>query len=193
MCGVSLRISCQRSDLDISSVIFELNGVMTIDGPSTEAEQRYIFGDPVVGRRERSFACATRAPRDTPALGDHGLHAALGCRCRGVDSASRSSILSTAKPVRGAGASEPDKHIVHVLVGCRGPAAAGRHRGCGAETGMRALSRSRAGVHGPSHVAGSRGTGTAAVVRCGTGPTERARCFPPISGFSRAALARSRA
>ena len=155
--------------------------------------QRYIFGDSVVGRRERSSACATRAPRDTPALSDHGLHAALGCRCRGVDSASRSSILSTAKPVRGAGASEPDKHIVHALVGCRGPAAAGRHRGCGAETGVRALSRSRAGVHGPAHVAGSRGTGTAAVVRCGTGPTERARCFPPISGFSRAALARSRA
>ena len=100
MCGVSLRISCQRSDLDISSVIFELNGVQAIDGPSTEAEPKIIFGDPVVGRRERSFACATRAPRDTPALGDHGLHAALGCRCRGVDSASRSSILSTAKPRR---------------------------------------------------------------------------------------------
>ena len=122
--------------------------------------QRYIFGDSVVGRRERSSACATRAPRDTPALSDHGLHAALGCRCRGVDSASRSSILSTAKPVRGAGASEPDKHIVHALVGCRGPAAAGRHRGCDAETGVRALSRSRAGVHGPSHVAGSSGLGS---------------------------------
>jgi hypothetical protein len=151
------------------------------------------LGSGLVGRRERSFACATRAPRDTPALGDHGWRTALGCRCRGAVCTALSSIIPTATQARGTGASEPGKLSVPAAVGCRGPAAAGRRRGCGAETGVRALSRSRAGVHGPSHVAGSRGTGTAAVVRCGTGPTERARCFPPISGFSRAALARSRA
>ena len=155
--------------------------------------QRYIFGDSVVGRRERSSACATRAPRDTPALGDHGLHAALGCRCRGVDSASRSSILPTAAQVRGAGASEPDKPIVHALVGFRRPVAAGRHRSCGAESRVRALARCRAAVLYPAQVAGSRGHGTAAVVRCGTGLTERARCFPPVSSFSRAASPPSRA
>ena len=78
-------------------------------------------------RRERSFACATRAPRDTPALGDHGLRTALGCRCRGADCTTLSSILTTAAQVRGAGASEPDKHSVHAAVGCHGPAAAGLH------------------------------------------------------------------
>ena len=54
------------------------------------------------------------------------------------------SILSTAAPVRGAGASEPDKPILHALVGCRGPVAAGRHRDRGAESRVRALRRCRA-------------------------------------------------
>jgi hypothetical protein len=138
-----------------------------------------LLGPSLVGRRERSFACATRAPRDTPALGDHGWRTALGCRCRGADCASRSSILPTAAPVRDAGVSEPDMHSVHAAVGCRGPAAAGRRRGGGAETGVRALPHCRAGVLGPADVAGSRGTGAAAVVRCEPGPTDRARCLPP--------------
>ena len=89
--------------------------------------------------------------------------------------------------------SEPDKHSVHAAVGCRGPAAAGRHRGCGAETRGRVLPRCRAGVLCPAHVAGLRGHGTAAVVRCGTGLAECARCFQPLSGFSRAAAPPSRA
>ena len=97
-----------------------------------------------VGRRERAFACATRTPRDTPALGDHGLRTALGCRCRGADCATLSSIIPTATQVRGAGASEPDNNMVHALVGGRGPAAARRHRGCGSETRVRA--RCLAGV-----------------------------------------------
>ena len=134
-----------------------------------------------------------RAARLTPALADHGSRTALGCRCRGADCASRSSIIPTNAPVRSAGASEPDNNMVHALVGGRGPAAAGRHRGCGAETRVRALARCRAGVPHPAQVAGSRGHGTAAVVRCGTGLTERARCFPPLSGFSRAASPQSRA
>ena len=147
----------------------------------------------LVVRRERSFACATRAPRDTPALGDHGLRTALGCRCRGADCATLSSIVPTAAQVRGADASEPNTNMVQALVGGRGPAAAARRRGCSAESGVRALARWRTGVHGPARVAGSRGAGTAAVVRCGTGPMECARCFPPLSGFSRAALPPSRA
>ena len=147
----------------------------------------------LVVRRERSFACATRAPRDTPALGDHGLRTALGCRCRGADCTTLSSILTTAAQVRGAGASEPDKHSVHAAVGCHGPAAAARHRGCGAEIRGRALPRCRAAVLCPAHVAGLRGHGTAAVVRCGTGLAERARCLPPLSGFSWAASPPSRA
>ena len=147
-----------------------------------------------------AFECARalvglveRASRFTPGLAVHGLCTTLGCRCRGVDSASRSSILPTAAQVRGAGASEPDKPIVHALVGFRRPVAAGRHRSCGAESRVRALARCRAAVLYPAQVAGSRGHGTAAVVRCGTGLTERARCFPPVSSFSRAASPPSRA
>ena len=139
-------------------------------------------------RHERLFACTTRAPRDTSALGDHGSRTALGCRCRGADCALRSSIIPTTAQARGAGASELDKHSVPALVGCRGSAAAGRCRGCDAETGVRALPRCRAGVPHPADVAGSRGTGAAAVVRCGTGPTDRTRWLPPLSGFSWAAL-----
>ena len=159
------------------------------------------LGSGLVGRRERSFACATRAPRDTPALGDHGWRTALGCRCRGADCATLSSILTTAAQVRGAGASEPDKHSVHAAVGCHGPAAAARHRGCGAEIRGRALPRCRAAalprcraaVLCPAHVAGLRGTGAAAVVRCEPGPMHCARWLSPLSGFSRAALPPSRA
>ena len=147
----------------------------------------------LVVRRERSFACATRAPRDTPALGDHGLRTALGCRCRGADCATLSSIVPTAAQVRGAGASEPDTNMVQALVGGRVPAAAGRRRGCSAETGVRALARWRAGVLGPAHVAGSRSHGIAAVVRCEPGLMDHARWLPPLSGFSRAASPPSRA
>ena len=107
---------------------------------------------------------AKRAARFTPALVGHGVCTALGFHCRGADCASRSSILPTAVPVRGVGAGEPDRHIVHALVGCRGPAATGRHRGCGAESRVRALRRYRVGVHCPARVAGLRGRGTAAVV-----------------------------
>ena len=107
---------------------------------------------------------AKRAARFTPALVGHGVRTALGCHCRGADCASRSVILPTAVPVRGVGAGEPDRHIVHALVGCRGPAAIGRHRGCGAESRVRALRRYRVGVHCPARVAGLRGRGTAAVV-----------------------------
>ena len=67
------------------------------------------------------------------------------------------------------------------------------HRGCSAETGVHALPRCRAGVLGPTHVAGSRGHGTAAVVRCEPGLTERARWLPPLGSISRAALPPSRA
>ena len=151
------------------------------------------LGSGLVGRRERSFACATRAPRDTPALGDHGWRTALGCRCRGAVCTALSSIIPTATQVRGAGASEPGKLSVPAAVGCRGPAAAGRRRGGGAETGVRALPRCRAGVPHPADVAGLRGTGAAAVVRCEPGPMHCARWLSPLSGFSRAALPPSRA
>ena len=134
-----------------------------------------------------------RASRFTPGLAVHGLRTALGCRGRGADCSSRSSSVPTTAPTRGAGASEPDTNMVQALVGGRGPAAAGRRRGCSAETGVRALARWRAGVLGPAHVAGSRSHGTAAVVRCEPGLSNRARCFPPLSGFSRAASPPSRA
>ena len=45
----------------------------------------------------------------------------------------------------------------------------------------------------PCSCCGIRGHGTAAVVRCGTGLAERARCLPPLSGFSWAASPPSRA
>ena len=117
-----------------------------------------------------AFECARalvglveQASRFTPGLAVHGLCTTLGCRCLGVDSASRNSILPTAAPVRGAGASEPDKPIVHVLVGFRRPVAAGRHRGCGAgkPSARATLARCRAAMLCPAQVAGSRrGHGT---------------------------------
>ena len=57
-CSVPQRAadSCQRSELDISSVIFELNGVMAIDGPSTEAEPKIYLRR--LGRRApRALVC----------------------------------------------------------------------------------------------------------------------------------------
>ena len=67
------------------------------------------------------WAGQKRAARFTPALVGHGVRTALGCHCRGADCASRSSILPTAVPVRGVGAGEPDRHIVHALVARRVP------------------------------------------------------------------------
>ena len=65
-------------------------------------------------------------PRDSrPRVGDHGSRTALGCRCRGANCASRSSVVPTSMPVRSAGAGEPDSKMVHALVEGRGPAAAG--------------------------------------------------------------------
>ena len=87
-----------------------------------------------------------RASRFTPGLAVHGLRTALGCRGRGADCSSRSSSVPTTAPTRGAGASEPDTNMVQALVGGRVPAAAGRRRGCSAETGVRALARWRAGA-----------------------------------------------
>ena len=101
------------------------------------------------------------------------MRTALGCRCRGADCSSRRSIVPTTASTRGAGATEPDNNIVHALIGGRGPAAAGQHRGCGSENRVRALPRCRAGVPHPADVAGSRGHGAAAVVRSERGLTDR--------------------
>ena len=138
--------------------------------------------------RRSALRLATSVPESA-----NGWRTALGCHCRGADCASRSSIIPAAAQARGADASELDEQSVPALVECRGPAAAGRRRGCGAETGVRALPRCRAGVPDPADVAGSRGTGAVAVVRCEPGPAHRARWLPPLSGFIWVALPPSRA
>ena len=192
-CGVSLRISCQRSDLDISSVIFELNGVKAIDGPSTEAEPKIYLRRP--GRRApRALVCVRNT---SPARHARARRPRLARRARLPLPRRRQRFAQLDPFNRQAGTRcwRQRARQAHCARARRVPRACGRWTAPRLRRGNRsaravALARWRAW---PFSCCGIEWAGIAAVVRCGTGPTERARCFPPISGFSRAALTRSRA